>query len=71
MPLLLSDSCPLESGKLTIDEESWIGALPPVGALFGNILGGFLVPRVGSKFTIMVFGMPQLVNTHNAHFMSE
>lgn len=64
LPLLISNSSPLESGKLTIDDISWIGAILSLGALFGNLFGGYLVPRFGAKLSITFLAIPQFVSYH-------
>lgn len=62
LPLLQSDESPLDSGALTIDEMSWIGAVVSIGALVGNFFCGYIVTIIGSRHTIFMIGFPQLVS---------
>lgn len=61
LPLLQSEASPLSSGPMTIQQISWTGSLLSVGALAGNILGGYLMIRFGSKMILMLLAVPQLV----------
>lgn len=61
LPLLQSDNSPLENGKLSISEVSWIGSIVSVGALIGNFFCGFIVTIIGARHTIFMIGFPQLV----------
>lgn len=56
------NTSPLESGALTVENVSWIGSILCIGAIVGNLLSGFLLPRIGSKTTVLLLGIPQLVN---------
>lgn len=47
LPLLQSDDSPLENGKLSVSDLSWIGSIMSIGALTGNLLYGFLVTIIG------------------------
>lgn len=62
LPLLNSDDSPLDTGKLTISEVSWIGAVVCIGALIGNLVSGYIVTIIGSRHTIFMIGFPQLVS---------
>lgn len=62
LPLLQSDDSPLDSGKLTIDEMSWIGSVVSIGALVGNFFCGYIVTIIGARHTIFMIGFPQLVS---------
>lgn len=61
LPLLQSNKSPLESGALSVEEVSWIGSITSLGALAGNFLVGYTVIVIGSRNTIMMLGLPQLV----------
>lgn len=61
LKLLKSNDSPLESGALTVDEISWIGSIFSIGAIVGNIAGGYLTTKIGSKSSVMLLGVPQLV----------
>lgn len=61
LPLLRSDASPLETGKLSLSEMSWIGSVVAVGAIAGNCLCGYIVTIIGTRHTIFLIGFPQLV----------
>lgn len=62
LPLLQSDNSPLESGKISVNDMSWIGSVISLGALFGNCFFGFIVTIIGARHTIFLIGFPQLVS---------
>lgn len=61
LPLLQSDKTPLETGALTIEDVSWIGSIVSIGALMGNLLIGYLVKIIGSRNSVCLLGVPQMV----------
>lgn len=61
LPLLQSEASPLSSGPMTTEQISWTGSLLSPGAIVGNILGGYLMARFGSKMILMSLAVPQLV----------
>lgn len=62
IPLLGSDDSPLETGKLSVNDISWIGSVVCLGALTGNFLAGIIVTLIGTRHTIFLIGFPQLVS---------
>lgn len=44
------------------DEVSWIGSLHSLGATFGPILAGYLIPRIGRKWTCNIAIMIEIVS---------
>lgn len=46
---------------LNDDQMSWVGSLLNVGAIFGAIMGGFLMDKFGRRFTMMVMSVPFIV----------
>lgn len=62
LPLLQSDKSPLDTGPLTVEDVSWIGSILSIGGMIGNLLVGYLVTIIGSKNSIMLLGLPQLVS---------
>lgn len=60
--VLQSDSTPLPTGPLTIDELSWVGSLMCFGGLFGNSVFGLLSNRYGRKIPLTIAAIPQIVN---------
>lgn len=61
LPLLQSDQSPLETGAITLTQASWVGAFVCVGGVLGNFSFGMLVNLIGSKRTIILLALPQLV----------
>lgn len=62
MVLLLSDETPLPSGKITMDEASWIASLICVGGLIGNFFFGFVTSRFGRKSPLIFITIPKVVS---------
>lgn len=69
LPLLQSDDTPLETGKISISDKSWMGSALSLGGVFGNILFGFVVSWIGARHTIVVIGLPQLVSKFKYNFV--
>lgn len=61
IPLLISNETPLPSGKISMDEASWLVAILPVGGLIGNIFYGFTIKRVGRKWPVFSLAVPMIV----------
>ncbi|XP_031619245.1 facilitated trehalose transporter Tret1-like [Contarinia nasturtii] len=60
--LLTSDETPLVSGKITMDEASWLAFLICVGGILGNIFFGFITNRFGRKLLLILISIPTNVN---------
>lgn len=60
--LLTSDETPLPSGKITMEEASWVAALQCVGCLFGNFLFGYFMNQFGRKVPLMMVAFPFIVS---------
>lgn len=63
LPILQSDNSPLESGKLSIEEASWVGSISSIGSIVGTIYFGFISIYVGSKNTLMLCAFPVTVTS--------
>ncbi|KAJ6649968.1 Facilitated trehalose transporter Tret1, partial [Pseudolycoriella hygida] len=61
IPTLRSDSTPLKSGPLTLEQISWLGGSFPLGALFGDLLFSLLLNFMGRKTSLMVMALPNLI----------
>nr|XP_967531.2 PREDICTED: facilitated trehalose transporter Tret1 [Tribolium castaneum] len=48
--------------RIDSDENSWIGSLMPLGAIFGPFLFGFLADKLGRKVTLMSLAVPYIVS---------
>lgn len=59
--LLTSDETPLASGKMSMNEASWVASLLHVGALFGNIFFGYVTNYFGRKLPLMFIAVPMIV----------
>lgn len=60
--LLLSDESPLPSGKLNMEEASWVVGLLFVGAINGNLLFGYITNRFGRKNPLLLLAVPCIVS---------
>lgn len=65
--LLTSDETPLPSGKITIEEGSWIASLLCIGGLIGNILFGFITNSFGRKRPLCALSIPIIVSEHQSN----
>lgn len=43
------------------EEEKWIAAWTPIGAIFGALPAGFFADLLGRKYTLIVFTVPWIV----------
>uniref|UniRef100_A0A1L8DF24 Putative facilitated trehalose transporter tret1 n=1 Tax=Nyssomyia neivai TaxID=330878 RepID=A0A1L8DF24_9DIPT len=60
LPILLSEASPLATGKISMDEASWIGALLCAGGICGCAVYGSLATRCGRKTTILLLAVPHI-----------
>lgn len=60
--LLKSDETPLPTGKITMDEASWITSLLCVGGLAGNVLFGYVTNQFGRKIPLLLLAVPTVVS---------
>lgn len=61
LPLLLSSNTPLSSGALTTQELAWSGSILSLGGVTGSLVGGLLMIRIGTKCTLLLLTIPQMV----------
>ncbi|XP_055585148.1 facilitated trehalose transporter Tret1-2 homolog [Uranotaenia lowii] len=61
VPLLLSNTTPLDSGPLSLVEGSWITANLCLGGFLGNTLAGWTTERFGRKLTAYMAAIPQIL----------
>lgn len=59
--LLTSDETPLEAGKITLEQLSWIGSMNCVGAIFGTFTFGCFTSFMGCKRAMVFLGIPATV----------
>lgn len=60
--LLISNDTPLPSGKMSVEEASWMTALLSVGAVISNIVFGFIVKKFGRKIPLFSLGIPMIIS---------
>lgn len=59
--LLTSDDSPLPSGKIDLEEASWVASILSAGGLFGKILFGFITNIYGRKWPLLFLSVPIIV----------
>lgn len=59
--LLMSDETNLPSGKITMEEGSWIVSLLYVGAMIGNASFGWITKKYGRKWPLLLLTVPIIV----------
>ncbi|XP_055308413.1 facilitated trehalose transporter Tret1-like [Sitodiplosis mosellana] len=60
--LLMSDETPLPSGKITMDEASYVASLICIGGLIGNIVFGFITNKFGRKIPLLFLTLPAIIS---------
>lgn len=60
--ILESEDTPLKSGRLTMEELSWIVSIFCFGGVFGNFLFGWLIDKVSRKQILYAVAVPQIVS---------
>lgn len=63
--LLKSDQSPLPSGKIELEDASWIASLLGIGALFGNLFFGVAINKFGRKLPLLLLAVPTIVRSFN------
>ena len=53
---------PISSFPITSDDASWLASLLNIGAIIGYLLYPLLIDRVGRKYTMLIFYIPQIVS---------
>lgn len=61
--LLMRDESPLPSGKISMEEATWITSLLQVGALICNFVFGYISNNFGRKIPLLVISIPMIVST--------
>lgn len=59
--LLTTEKTPLPSGIISMEQASWVTSLLSVGAIFSNIVFGFLANHFGRKILLFLIGVPMIV----------
>lgn len=62
LPILKSNDSPLPSGKITIEQASWIASLICIGGIIGNTLIGIASAKYGRKITMISLTIPSVVS---------
>lgn len=55
---LTSSDTPFPNGTLSMEEISWIASIQCIGALFGNIVFGYIINRYGRRWPIIIVAAP-------------
>ncbi|KAL1465303.1 hypothetical protein WDU94_004886 [Cyamophila willieti] len=61
-PALPSMMLPESHVTPTLEEQSWIGSIMPLSALFGGMAGGPLIESLGRRTTILSTGVPFIIS---------
>lgn len=59
--LLTSDESPLPTGKITMDEASWIASFLCIGGLIGNVFFAYITSYFGRKKPLIFIAIPTIV----------
>lgn len=60
--LLTSSESPLPSGKIDMEEASWIASLICVGGVIGNVIFGYVADKFGRKVPLILISIPMIVS---------
>lgn len=60
--LLTSDKSPLSTGKITVDQASWITSLNAAGMMITSIFVGSLANKYGRKWPLILLTIPSIVS---------
>ncbi|KAK4875749.1 hypothetical protein RN001_012171 [Aquatica leii] len=55
---------------LTLEQESWVGSLLPLGAIFGPFAAGMFIDKIGRKKTLLVSILPLIIAFDMAVFIN-
>jgi MFS family permease len=69
--LLMSDESPLPTGKVTMEEASWITAMICVGGFIGNFVFAWIAERYGRKIPLLLAAVFQIVRKMKLLKMSQ
>lgn len=59
--MMLTEDSPLTSGKISLNEASWIGSGQHLGNIFGNFLFALISKHFSLKFSLNLLVLPSLV----------
>lgn len=59
--LLTSDQSPLSSGKITLEQASWVTSLKSLGFLFTSPVCGIVANKFGRKWPLFYISIPSIV----------
>lgn len=60
--ILKSDKSPLPTGKITVEEASWVASLVNAGGVFGTLFFGPITNKFGRKNPLIVITGPTIVS---------
>lgn len=65
--ILKSDESPLPTGKITMDEASWVASLINAGGAFGTFFFGVVTNKFGRKNPLIAITIPTIVSSYQNH----
>ncbi|CAO1413721.1 unnamed protein product [Diamesa hyperborea] len=68
---LQSSESHLQTGAITSEESSWIGALLCVGGFIGTIAFGFITEKLGKKVALMILVIPHMTSWTLIYFSTQ
>lgn len=68
--LLTSDRSPLPTGKITMEEASWVASILCIGGLIGNLFFGFITNIFGRRLPLILISIPANVSRNNQNPLS-
>lgn len=71
LELFKSDASPLETGKITIEDESHITSAMAFGAIGFVLVFGWMSEKFGRKISILLIGIPQTVSYKNTDMCNQ
>lgn len=60
--LLKSDKSPLPTGKISVEEATWVTSVLPIGIFTGSLLTGLIANRFGRKWPFISLTVPITVS---------
>lgn len=68
LAILKSDESPLQDGKLTYEQVSWLGSISCFGAICGVATFSYFTSFIGCKRSILFLSLPSILFWSLIHF---
>lgn len=62
--LLTSDKSPLPTGKITLDQATWVSSLKSGGMVICGLFVGSIARKFGRKRPLLLLSIPSIVSGH-------